>query len=308
MSKIETALYLLSNNPRNFFVSVVEYLAFLFPDRLYLQVLYRLKLGRKLNLHNPMRFTEKLQWLKLYNRIPLYTDLVDKEKAKSHVAKIIGEEHVIPTLGAWDAFEEICFADLPEQFVLKTTNGGGGTGIVICRNKSSLDEENARKVLNKSLKQNIYLKLREWPYKNVSHRIIAEKYMEDETGELRDFKFFCFDGEPKAMLVASNRYSSHNFTYFDMDFNKLPIVSVAGSQSISEINKPSNFEEMKEMARKLSQGFPHVRVDMYTCGGKIYFGELTFFDSSGFDNMSSDYWDLLFGSWLTVPENKIQKQ
>lgn len=300
MRKISTAIKQLKGDKRGFLVSLIQQFCFLFPDRLYLKMLYWLKLGRKLDLENPLRFTEKLQWLKLYNHNPLYTELVDKSKVKEHVARWIGEEHVIPTLGVWDSFEDIDFESLPEKFVLKTTNGSGGHDVVICHDKKQFNMEKARRIINNSLKKDVYWKLREWPYKGVTHRIIAEQYMEDETGELRDYKFFCFNGTPKAMLIASNRYTHHNFTYFDMDFHRLPITSVAGEQSDEVFMRPENFDEMVSVASRLSQNMPHVRVDLYTCQGKVYFGEITFFDTSGFDNMCSDEWDLKFGSWLTL--------
>lgn len=300
MSKLSTALILLKTNRNGLLISVMENLYFLFPDKLYLQLLYRLKLGRKPDLKDPQRFTEKLQWLKLYNRKPEYTVMVDKYAVKGYVARIIGDEHIIPTLGVWDRPEDIDFDGLPDQFVLKTTHGGGGTGVVICKDKSIFNRKEAIRELKRSMKANIYGKLREWPYKNVQKRVIAEKYMGDGDGQLRDYKFFCFNGEPRAMLVASNRYTTHNFDYFDMDFNHLPIVSVAGEPLGDKLEKPVSFDEMKIMAAALSKGLPHVRVDLYSTKENIYFGELTFFDSSGFDNMTSDMWDLKFGSWLEI--------
>lgn len=302
MSKIITAIRLFNRKKGYFFAALLEEFAFLFPDKMYLKLLYRFRLGRRLNLNNPQRFTEKLQWLKLYYHNPLCKDLVDKAKVKKYIADWIGEEHVIPTYGIWDKFDEIDFDKLPDQFVLKTTNGGGGNGIVICDKKKQLDKNKARNILEKSLRQNIFEKLREWPYKEIDRRILAEKYMEDEYGELRDYKFYCFDGVPKCMFVASNRYTNHNFSYFDMDFNRLSITSVGGRPSKHEIQKPICFNEMKIIASRLSKGFPHVRVDLYTCQDKVFFGELTFFDLSGYDNFSSDEWDLKFGSWLRLPD------
>lgn len=290
--------------PSLFLLSLLIKLGWAFSDKIYLQFMYFLRMGRQLNLKNPTRFTEKLQWIKLYYRLPLLTTLVDKDKVKPYVANIIGEEHIIKTIGVWDRFESINFDILPQKFVLKTTNGGGGTNVVICRDKDDLDKDKAKRMIERGLKQDIYKNLREWPYKNVSHRIICEEYMEDGSGELRDYKFFCFDGVPKVMLLASNRYTAHNFNYYDMEFNKLPITSVDGTQSSEVFAKPEDFEEMKMIASKLSKGFPHVRVDLYSCEGRVYFGELTFFDSSGFDNMSSDEWDLKFGSWLVLPNHK----
>lgn len=410
-------------------------------------------MGKCLDLKNPKTYTEKLQWLKLYNRKPEYTTMVDKYEVKEYVAGIIGEEYIIPTLGVWDKPEQIEWDKLPDQFVLKTTHGGGGSGIVICRDKTTFDKKKAIDKLNQSLKSDIYHTLREWPYKNVRKRIIAEKYMEDfgiagkedlvdykffcfggepkyiqviqdrrsnetidffdlewnhqefvglnptggpmfgsaavmpakpnnldtmiriarelakdidfarvdlyeingreyfgeitfypasgfgnftpdnwndklgamlnlpeingggykiliESGikieklnknELKDYKFYCFGGEPKVMLVASNRFTTHNFDYFDMDFNRLPIQSAVGKVTDAEYEKPECFEEMKDIARKLSEGLAHIRVDLYCSNGKVYFGELTFFDASGYDDMSSDYWNTLWGSWIELP-------
>ena len=276
---------------------------FLFPDKLYLQLLYRLKMERWPNLKNPQLFTEKLQWLKLYNRKPEYTTMVDKYAVKEYVAGIIGERYIIPTLGVWDNPEDIDWDKLPDKFVLKTTHGGGGSGVVICKDKDTLNRQDAIEKLSLSMKQDIYARLREWPYKNVRKRIIAEKYMEDKEfhSDLPDYKFFCFNGEPKVVLVASNRFTTHNFDYYDMQFHHLSITSTAGNNSAVELSKPNHFEEMKELARKLSKGLPHARVDLYDTDKNIYFGEITFFDSSGFDNMSSDVVDMEWGSWITLP-------
>jgi len=301
MSKISTAFGLIKRNRTGFLTAIIQNLNFLFPDKIYLKMLYRLKLGRKLDLKNPKRFTEKLQWLKLYNLKPEYTTMVDKYAVKDYVAGIIGKAHIIPTLGAWDRPEDIDWATLPNQFVLKTTHGGGGTGVVICSDKSTFNCEDAIAKLKHSMKANIYGELRELPYKNVKKRIIAEEFKTDGDGQLRDYKFYCFNGEPKVMLIASNRYTTHNFDYFDVDFNHLPITSVAGPNSVEELSVPENFEMMKEIARKLSAGIPHVRVDLYSTSDGVFFGEMTFFDSSGFDNMNSDAVDLQWGSWITLP-------
>lgn len=301
MSKVTTAIKQLRSDRGAFFVSCIQNFFTWLPDELYLKLLFRFKMGYKLNLKNPKTFTEKLQWLKLYNRKPEYTTMVDKYAVKEYVAKIIGEEYIIPTLGVWDKFDDIDFSKLPQQFVLKTTHGGGGGGVVICKDKKTFNKADALTKLNQSLKSDIYKSLREWPYKNVPKRIIAEKFMVDSSGELRDFKFYCFDGTPKVLLVASNRFTSHNFDYFDMDFNRLPITSVAGKNNYEINESPSNFEKMKELVAILSKGLPHVRIDLYNCNGDIYFGEMTFYDSSGFDDMNSNEWNSRFGSWITLP-------
>lgn len=282
----------------NFFLSIFG--RFL-NDKNYFRLQYFVILGRFPNIDNPILFTEKLQWLKLYDHNPVYTKIVDKYEVKNIISKIIGDKYLIPTLGVWNSPEEIDFDSLPNQFVLKTTFGGGGDGIVICRDKSRLNIDETIKKLKKSFNTDPYIRAREWPYKNVPRRIIAEQYMEDDSGELRDYKFYCFNGVPKVMLVASNRFTNHNFNYFDMDFNVLPITSAMGAQSDVKMERPEGFEEMKEVATKLSRNFAHVRVDLYSSGGKVLFGELTLYDSSGYDDLNSKKWNKRFGDWITLP-------
>lgn len=271
------------------------------PDALYLKIMFRLRTGYNLDLKSPKTFDEKLQWLKLYNRKPEYTQMVDKYEVKKLVEKILGKEYVIPTLGVWDHFEDIDFSTLPDRFVLKTTNGGGGGGVVICRDKKSLNKASASERLNHSLKASIYKHLKEWPYKNVKPRIIAEEFKVDGSGELRDYKFYCFNGEPKAILVASERFSGHQtyFDYFDMDGNLFPFTQGGLNNPVTP-KLPSTFEEMKKIAKKLSQGIPHVRIDLYSVDDKVFFGEFTFFDSSGFEKFSPKEWDEIFGGWLVL--------
>lgn len=293
-------------NPREFFSTLVKrYFNFL-SDEKYLKLLYYINMSRKLNLENPTRYTEKLQWLKLYYRRSIFHDMVDKIESKRIASQILGEEYIIPTFGVWDSFDEIDFDKLPDQFVLKTTNGGGGTGVVIVKDKSKLNKEVARHRLEGSKRSDIYKALREWAYHGLKGRILAEAYMQDESGELRDYKFYCFNGVTKVLLVASNRFSDHNFNYYDRDFNPLPIVSNYGTQIKTAISKPKNLDKMIVVAECLSKGLPHVRIDLYNVNDRIYFGEFTFFDSSGYDNMSSDQWDLEFGSWLILPDKTIE--
>ena len=301
MSKIGTAISLIKNNRDEFMLQIVRRFNFILSDKCYIKLFYRYKMGRKLDLKNPLSFTEKLQWLKLYDRNPLHVIMVDKEKVKPYVTQILGEEYVIPTLGVWDSFDDIDFDKLPNKFVLKTTNGGGSIGVVICHDKSKLDLFKAKQNIEKGLKLNLYRKLREWPYKGVKPRIIAEQMLEDKSGDLHDYKFYCFNGEPKFLLVSSNRFTNHNFTYFDLDFNKMDISSVMGAQSSMVPEKPNNFEEMKDVVKKLCKDMSHVRVDLYSCNNHVYFGEMTFYDSSGYDNFSSDEWDVKIGSFLTLP-------
>lgn len=302
MYAIKRIIYYLFHDRKQLLVSMLTRLSFLFPDRLYLKVLFRLQMGYKLDLDKPQTFSEKLQWLKLYNRKPEYTRMVDKAEAKQYVAEIIGEEYIIPTLGIWDSVDDIDFDTLPNQFVLKTTHDSGG--IIICHDKSSLNINNAKRTLRRCLKRNFYSRNREWPYKNVSHRIIAEKYMVDESGyELKDYKIFCFDGEPKAMFIATDRGVEGvetKFDFFDMDFNHLPFTN-GHPNATKPISKPVGFEEMKRLASILSQGHPHVRIDFYDIHGNIYFGEITFFHWSGTKPFNPIDWDYKFGNWIKLP-------
>lgn len=304
MNKLLKAYNLLKNDKCTFVTILLTKINFLFPDKLYLKLLFRLKMGKNLNLDHPKSYSEKLQWLKLYDRNPLYTSLVDKSLVKEYVSKIIGDNRVIPTLGVWNKFEDIDFSQLPNQFVLKCTHDSGG--LVICKDKSKLDIENAKKVINKSLKCQYYKLYREWPYKNVIPRIIAETYMEDESGELKDYKFFCFDGKVKGLFIASDRQKKGvdtKFDFFDRDFNHLPFTN--GHPNAGALpKKPLMFEEMINLAETLSKEFPHVRVDLYEVGKQIYFGEMTFFHWSGFVPFDPEEWDYKFGEWLHLPPQR----
>lgn len=272
-------------------------------DKLYLKMRYALSFGRELNLDNPQTYSEKLQWLKLYDRRPEYSIMVDKYAAKDFVAEKVGKEYVVPTYGVWDNVEDIEWDRLPRQFVLKTTHDSGG--IVICRDKENLDKNAAMNKLRVGLSQDFYYKGREWPYKNVPHRIIAEKYLESrpDTHDLPDYKFFCFDGEVKAMFIATDRGKKGEqvkFDYFTPDFEPLPFKqSHPHAQKMPE--KPKNFELMKKIASKLSQGIPHVRVDLYEVGDNVFFGELTLYHFSGFAPFYPEEWDKIFGDMLNLP-------
>ncbi len=271
-------------------------------DEKFIKRRYRASMKKDLDLDHPQTFNEKLQWLKLHDRRPEYTKMVDKHDAKAYVAEKIGEEYIIPTLGVWETFDEIDFDALPDQFVLKCTHDSGG--LVICRDKAKLNKDAAKRKIEKSLKREFYYVAREWPYKAIKPRIIAEKYMEDEdTSELRDYKFFCFDGEPKALFVATDRQTPGEevkFDFFDMEYNHIDVRNGHQNAKIPP-SKPKQFELMKELARKLSEGIPHVRVDFYEVNGTVYFGEMTFFHFSGMVPFEPEEWDYKFGSWLTLP-------
>ncbi|WP_106460393.1 ATP-grasp fold amidoligase family protein [Anaerococcus sp. Marseille-P3915] len=271
-------------------------------DAKFLVKLFDASMGYGLNLYNPTTFNEKLQWLKLYNRRPEYTIMVDKYKVRDYISEKIGDEYLIPLIGVWDNPDDIDFDSLPNQFVLKC-NHNSGLGMCICKDKSKLDIKKVKRNLRKGLKQDYYLLGREWPYKDVPRKIIAEKYMTDETGtNLKDYKFYCFDGKAKVVGIYQDRNTNKETTgdFFDMDFNWLGFTFNMPNAKIIP-SKPDHFEKMKEIAEILSEGIPHVRVDLYLSNDKIYFGELTFFDGSGFDKIEPFEWDVKLGSWINLP-------
>lgn len=274
------------------------------PDRLYLRWLYRLYMGRLLDLENPLSFNEKLQWLKLYDRRPLYSKLVDKLSVKQYVKELVGEKYVIPTLGVWNTVDQIDFAGLPDRFVLKTTHGGGGNAVIICLDKSKLDERAVRDKLSCSMKKDISA-YREWPYKYVHRRIIAEQCIAEEGDEVLDYKFFCFNGTPRFLKVDFNRFVEHHANYYDLDWNLLPFgETVCPPQCGHQIFKPGNFDEMLGLVKRLSDGFPFVRVDLYNVKGAIYFGELTFYPAAGFGRFEPEEWDRKLGDLIVLPKSK----
>lgn len=305
------------------------------PDDKYLKRRFKASIGATLNLENPQTFNEKLQWLKLYSRKPEYTMMVDKYAVKKYVADMIGEQYIIPTLGVWNNFDDINFNKLPNQFVLKCTHDSGG--LIIVPDKSKLDKRSAKKKIEKCLKRNYFYSGREWPYKNVPRKIICEKYMVDSAnledgindcelmcfngqvrcssgtkdgfnGEglkvtrIKDYKFYCFNGEVKAVMINSDRNSNEptKADYFDKEYNWLDF-TWGYTHAAEKPAKPVNFEKMVQIAEKLSAGMPHVRIDLYNCSGKIYFGEITFFDGSGFEKIKPIEWDYKLGGYLTLP-------
>lgn len=292
--------------PRKIFRILICKTARIWSDETFLKILFPLRVGYKLNLDNPKTFNEKLQWLKLYNRKPIYTKMVDKVDAKEYVANIIGEEYIIPTLGVYNSVDDIDFNKLPNQFVLKCTHDSGG--IVICSDKSKLNIEEAKNKLRRGLKVNYYYQNREWPYLNVKPRIIAEQYMVDESGyELKDYKFFCFDGKVNLLFIATDRGSEAEetkFDFFDADFNHLPFTN-GHPNATKPIVQPKGFEKMKELAAKLSKGHSHLRVDLYDINGKIYFGELTFFHWSGMTPFVPVEWDYKLGEMIKLPIREV---
>lgn len=293
----------LFKKPKVIGIKIIQIISPLLSDKLYLKLLFPLKVGYKLNLENPQTFNEKLQWLKLFYRRPDLSRLVDKYEVKNHVKSLIGDQYIIPTLGVWNSFDDVNFNQLPDKFVLKTTHDQGG--VVICTNKTTFDYKKAEVKLNRHLKRNFYLKFREWPYKNVRPRIIAEKFIEDSgSSDLKDYKFFCFNGKPEILFVATERQrGSVKFNFYNMDFEPLDIIQ-AYPKSKKIIEKPENFELMKNLARKLSKGLPQVRVDFYNLGGDIIFGEYTFFHHMGMVPFHPKKWDYILGDYIKLPQKK----
>ena len=302
MNKFKKLLRLLSHPRELVYKIVCRYPYLIKDDKKYIEFLWKYRMGYSLDLDNPQTYNEKLQWLKLYNRKPEYTIMVDKYLVKDYVSKIIGEEHIIPTIGVWDRVEDIDFDSLPNQFVLKCTHDSGG--LCICKDKSKLDTSQVKDELRVALSRDFYRYGREWPYKGVKPRILAEKYMVDESGyELKDYKFLCFNGEPRILYIASDRNhptEDTKFDFFDIEFNHLPF-KLGHPNSNKKFRKPASYDEMLILARKLSEGIPHVRVDFYEIYGKIYFGELTFYQDCGFARFDPNEWDYALGKMIHLP-------
>lgn len=290
----EKAIIQASNHPL-----LSSFLRFL-PDKWYIRAKWfarRMPYG--LNLKTPRTYNEKLQWIKLYDHNPLYTTLVDKYKVKDYVANRIGSKCIIPLIDSWNSVEEINWDKLPNQFVIKCSHDCGG--MVICKDKSHLDIPSAVQKLKNAFGQNYYYTSREWPYKNVVPKVFAEQYMEDEFGELRDYKFFCFNGEVKAMFIASDRSKDTEtcFDFYDTDFNHLPFTQGHPNAIVPPL-KPRGFDTMIKLASILSKGLPEVRVDFYDVNGNVFFGEYTFFHFGGMVEFNPTEWDYKFGSWIDL--------
>lgn len=269
-------------------------------DKTYLKLLYYSKIGKKLNLNNPKTFNEKLQWLKLYDRKPEYTTMVDKFASKKFVADRIGEEYIVPCLGGpWYSFDEIDFDTLPEKFVLKTNHDSGG--VVLCRDKKAFDREKAKAFLEKHLKREYYWLCREWPYKDVKPCIFAEEYMKDAGNDfLPVYKIMCFNGEPKIIQTIQNdKQPNETIDYFDTEWNVLPFRQNFPN-SANPLPKPENLDKMLELAKVLTNGKNFIRVDFYVINGEIYFSEYTFFSDAGFAKFEPDEWDYTLGEWISI--------
>jgi len=306
MSRLKTACYLLLNKPKLLIAQILLLNHNRFKsDELYLKLYFYFRVGYKLDLVNPITFNQKLQWLKLYDRKDIYTTMVDKYLVKDYVKQIIGEKYVIPTIGVWNTAEEIDWDSLPFQFVLKTTHDGGGGGVIICKNKNELSKETSFIKLSKSLNRDVYTEHREWPYKNVKRKIIAEAYISDGTDNpLRDYKVMCFNGVAKLVQVHKGRFSNHTQDFYDTHWVKQPF-DQGSLNSTEEEPKPAGLEEMILLSERLSKNIPFLRVDWYIVNGRLFFGELTFFDASGFDEFSPFEYNKILGDWITLPDKTI---
>ncbi len=287
---------------------VVHFLGFL-PDKPYLSLRYRCNVGHWMSWKHPKTFTEKLQWLKVYGFRPEYTKMVDKYAVKDYVAGIIGEEHIIPTLGVWDRVEDIDWDSLPTRFVLKTTHGGGGSGVVICKDKATFDRKVAMDKLQRNMKGTVVNSHREHPYYGVPRRIIAEQFLEEtarpDLEDIMDYKFFCFDGEPRFLYVSDS--PKHESVFLNTDWT-LAGIGRDDYKSLKDVPaKPDNLDEMMEIARKLAKDIPHARVDLYNIGDHIYFSEITFYTGSGYIPFNPKSCDELIGAMLKLPENQQTK-
>ncbi len=299
---------MLKSDRSTFMAAIIQNFFGWLPDKTYLQLLYRFKMGHRLDLNHPKTFTEKIQWLKLYNRRPEYTLMVDKYAVKKYVADIIGEKYIIPTLGVWDKPEDIDWDALPNEFVLKTTHGGGSGGVVICKDKKTFDRNKAILTLRDSMNGDIYRSLREWPYKDVKKRVLAEKYMapkdmvNNPIYDLSDYKFFCFNGEPKYCQVIRDRHSKESIDFYDMNWRHQEFVGLnpIASNGINPVPRPLLLDDMICICHKLSENMKFVRIDMYVIDNRIYFGEITFYPASGMGLFNPDKWNEELGNLISL--------
>lgn len=300
MSKIRTFI----ENPQYFITSPAAkgWLNWV-PDSLYLKVLYRVIMGRKLNLRNPREYNEKLQWLKLNDRKPEYSTMVDKYEVRGYIEDLLGDKYLIPCLGIYDSVDDIDIDALPDRFVLKCTHDSGS--VEICKDKSSFDIEGARHRLSQAMKRNYYATYREWPYKYVKPRIIAEGYLEGDGGDLKDYKVMCFNGEAKIIEVHENRFvegKAHTQTFYDREWNIVPLTQVETVTVDRPSERPRQLEEILRLSELIAKNMYHARIDWYIEGDKIYFGEITFFDGSGFESFSTPEMERMLGDMINLPE------
>jgi len=285
--------------------SIMESIVRVIPDTIFIKSLYKKRIGKKLNLKNPVSYNEKLQWLKLYDRNPLYTRLADKYEVRQYVTETIGEQYLIPLIGVWDRFDDIDFAKLPNQFVLKCTHDSGS--IVICKDKTQFDIRKAGKRLNEKLKHNYYWIGREWSYKNIKPRIIAEEYLEDESGALMDYKVHCFGGNPRVIQVDFDRFIYHKRNIYTPEWELIDASYKYPNNKERIISKPDMLDEMLRLSNMIATNTvsDFIRVDWFDVCGKFYIGEFTFTPESGMGKFIPESYDALFGSWIDLSKTKL---
>ena len=292
MKKVGSIKKLIGKERLSVILSAMKFI----PDKPFLKLEYRFLTGKPLNLKNPVTYDEKLQYLKLYDRKPVYTVMADKIAMRDFVAQRIGEGHTVPLYGVWDRAEDVDFDSLPDTFVIKCNHDS--KGLSICTDKQSFNREEAARQLDKSLKRNHFWMAREWPYRNIEPRILAEQYIPGKT----EYQVFCFAGEPKVMFVPDTVDGRFCESFLDMDYREIEDLSMGYPKLPSVPGKPECFEQMKEFCRALSADCPHLRVDFYVCGDSIYVGELTFFNDAGFAPVKTHEWDEKLGSWISLPD------
>lgn len=291
------------NHPELILITIIGLKLFRFlPDRIFLKLLFRLNLGRRLNLKNPVSFNEKLQWLKIFDNNPLYIKLADKYEVRKYVSEKVGDNYLIPLIGVYDHFDDIEFDHLPESFVMKCTHDSGS--VIVVKDKNKFNYCQARSMINKKLRTNYFYKGREWPYKYIKPRIICEKLMVDEPGqELKDYKIFCFNGEPLFIQIDYNRFKNHKRNLFNIEWDPINVSYAYPREFNTSNDKPSNWDDMLICAKKLSQETVFARTDFYSIQNEIYFGEITFFPESGFGRFMPDSYDYIFGKILDLNKN-----
>jgi len=273
------------------------------PDKICIKMQFEAAIGQKLDLKNPKTFNEKIQWLKLHGDLQKYANLADKYEVRKFVSNSIGEEYLIPLLGVWNKFEDIDFSKLPEQFVLKCNHDSNS--VVICKDKTTFNIKKSREKLNKCLKRKFYYAFREYQYKNIKPKLIGEKYMVDESeNELKDYKIYCFNGNPKIIQVIYDRCTDSKANLYDIEWNYIPVVKTYPTNPNRMINKPSKLDEILHLAKMLSKNCLFVRVDFYSVNDKIYFGELTFTPAAGLGKFEPKEFDFEMGSWIELPKER----
>lgn len=299
--KLMNSLYKIIKDPKLILSYIISTKYFnRVPDKAYLEMKYRIKMNKKLDFEKVKSFNDKLQWLKLYDRKDDYPYLVDKYHVRKFVKEKIGEEYLIPLVGVYDGLSELDFSKLPNQFVLKATHDSGS--VIVCKDKSKLNIKEVQKKLNKSLKTNFYYRHREWTYKNLKPRIICEKYMEDRSDrDLKDYKVFCFNGEPQIIQVDFDRFTSHKRNLYDLNWNYLSVEYKCSTDENVKIQKPKKLEEMLDLSRTLAEKLTFIRIDFYSINNKLYFGEMTFYPEAGFGKFKPEYYDLILGEKLILP-------